>query len=112
MEGKDLSWDFIPDKAGFYVLAVSALDEQGRTARTEMDLYASGSEWVKWQNRNPENIEMVTDRDLYQPGDTAPDHGAVPPREGALSADHLSAKEFWKRESSISKGPLRSSTFP
>jgi uncharacterized protein YfaS (alpha-2-macroglobulin family) len=65
------TWEFTPDKAGYYTLAVSAKDKQGRTALTEMSLYASGSQWVKWQNRNPENIEMVTDRDLYRPGETA-----------------------------------------
>ena len=26
---------------------------------------------MKWQNRNPENIELVTDREIYNPGDTA-----------------------------------------
>ena len=71
MEGGKASWDFIPDRAGYYVLSARAVDDQGRTALTEMDLYASGSEWVKWQNRNPENIELVTDRDMYRPGDTA-----------------------------------------
>ncbi len=70
-DGTGFTWDFIPDRAGFYVLEVTAPDGEGRTARTEIDLYASGSEWVKWQNRNPENIEMVTDRELYNPGDTA-----------------------------------------
>lgn len=64
-------WDFVPDKAGYYTLEIIGRDGEGRIAKTEMTLYASGAQWVKWQNRDPGKIELVTDRDLYAPGDTA-----------------------------------------
>ena len=33
LKGGKFSWDFIPDRAGYYILSASATDEQGRTAR-------------------------------------------------------------------------------
>ena len=56
---------------GEYTLYFEYTDSEGRTARTDVDLYASGSGWVRRSGQTPREIKLVVDKDVYEPGETA-----------------------------------------
>ena len=56
---------------GRYTLFFIYTDEAGRPARTEIDFYATGSGWVQRASRTPSDINLIVDKSLYEPGDTA-----------------------------------------
>jgi hypothetical protein len=70
-EKEKLEFEITPPEAGEYVLRISAADEEGRGALSEIDFYATGSGYVQWNQADPRDIELVPDRELYSPGDTA-----------------------------------------
>lgn len=59
------------DEPGEYTLFFEYIDSRERRARTELDLYASGSGWVRRSGRTPREIDLIVDRDMYEPGETA-----------------------------------------
>ena len=71
VDGAWAGWAFVPESAGRYTLRLSARDEAGRIAVTEVSFYATGSQWVRWGSENADEITLVPDRDLYDVGDTA-----------------------------------------
>src|SRR5690606_31102865 len=46
-------------------------DREGRRQTTRDALYVVGDGWVSWQRNDTDRIELVPDRDRYQPGDVA-----------------------------------------
>ena len=59
------------DNPGRYKLFFEYIDAVGRTARTEIEFYATGSGWVQRASRTPSDINMIPDKELYSPGETA-----------------------------------------
>jgi uncharacterized protein YfaS (alpha-2-macroglobulin family) len=59
------------DDPGSYTLYFEYTDEKGRPARTEVNFYATGSGWVQQASRTPGDINMIVDKSIYEPGDTA-----------------------------------------
>jgi alpha-2-macroglobulin len=70
-ENGRMRFDITAPQAGQYVLRISALDEEGRSALSEIDFYATGSDYVQWDQSDPEDIELVPDKEEYAPGETA-----------------------------------------
>jgi uncharacterized protein YfaS (alpha-2-macroglobulin family) len=62
---------FKPDKAGFYLLKASAQDGRRNAVTTATDVYVTGKDYVPWQRRDDDALDLVADRDRYKPGDTA-----------------------------------------
>lgn len=62
---------FKPEKAGQYVMRLRAEDPAGRKIRTDLPFYVTGSQWINWGLSSPDAIELVPDRTMYAPGDTA-----------------------------------------
>jgi uncharacterized protein YfaS (alpha-2-macroglobulin family) len=62
---------FIPENGGIYKAKVVARDEGGNKAYTGAYLWVSSSETVAWRQTNDRKIELVVDKDSYQPGDVA-----------------------------------------
>jgi alpha-2-macroglobulin len=62
---------YTPEDTGEYNLKITAQDKEGREMVTDLSFYSSGSRWVRWASNNNEDINMVVDRDLYFPGETA-----------------------------------------
>lgn len=58
-------------KAGVYIVEVSARDRLGRTQVVRVDLWAGGREPVAWPRPATKVFEVTTDRDRYEPGETA-----------------------------------------
>ncbi|MBN2511282.1 MAG: hypothetical protein JXB03_13460 [Spirochaetales bacterium] len=60
-----------PPESGEYSLEFSATDENGRTVISRINFYATGSRYVQWNQGNPEEIELICDKDEYKSGETA-----------------------------------------
>ena len=62
---------FTPASGGIYVVAFSALDPGGRESRTSFMRWASGSDWVPWNDETQFKMDVIADRQRYSVGDTA-----------------------------------------
>jgi len=71
MDDGEVVVDLNVEEAGRYTLRFEYADEAGRPARTEIDFYATGSGWVQRASRTPSDINLIVDKDLYEPGETA-----------------------------------------
>jgi uncharacterized protein YfaS (alpha-2-macroglobulin family) len=65
------AWDFTPKAPGAYQLLLSAEDAQGRKQSAAADFYAYGEGEASWRRDDSDMIELVPDKEEYQPGDTA-----------------------------------------
>ncbi len=59
------------DEAGVYVVEVTAADKVGRTQTVRVDLFMAGDTPVTWQRPPSETVTVTTDKDRYDPGETA-----------------------------------------
>ncbi|MFW5718525.1 MAG: alpha-2-macroglobulin family protein, partial [Spirochaetota bacterium] len=64
-------YSFSVDDPGRYTLFFVSTDEMGRETRTEIPFYATGSGWVQTASQTPQDIDMVVDKSVYEPGETA-----------------------------------------
>jgi len=62
---------FTPEKGGVYKAKVTARDEFGNEAHSGANIWISSTNYVSWRQTNDRKIELVNDKDLYQPGETA-----------------------------------------
>jgi uncharacterized protein YfaS (alpha-2-macroglobulin family) len=56
---------------GHHQIRVTARDAAGRETASESFFYVSGDGPVVWNYKNPVQIDLVSDKSSYQPGDTA-----------------------------------------
>ena len=63
--------DFTPADGGLYVVSFAAKDSKGREARTSMTRWASGSDWVPWEDESRFKMDVIADKSRYSVGDTA-----------------------------------------
>lgn len=69
--GSNGTFSIKPENSGSYHLLVTGEDNQGRQTETKFYFYATGSEWIRWGGQNADQIELVADKDIYEPGETA-----------------------------------------
>jgi uncharacterized protein YfaS (alpha-2-macroglobulin family) len=62
---------FTVPEAGVYLVEVSASDKVGRTQTVRVDLFMAGDTPVTWQHPPSETVTVSTDKDRYDPGETA-----------------------------------------
>jgi uncharacterized protein YfaS (alpha-2-macroglobulin family) len=62
---------FTPDKGGVYVVTFRARDSKGRPVTTSLIRWASGRDWVPWNDENQFKMDVIADRSRYSVGDTA-----------------------------------------
>ena len=62
---------FTPKEPGFYVLQAEVTDAQKRKQTTRSSIYVVGDGWVSWQRNDSDRIDLVSDKPLYDVGDTA-----------------------------------------
>ncbi|HEY9594537.1 MAG TPA: MG2 domain-containing protein, partial [Spirochaetia bacterium] len=58
-------------KPGSYSIELSGKDRKGRESFTRINFYSTGSGDILWQRSDERQIEIVPDKKLYAPGDTA-----------------------------------------
>jgi uncharacterized protein YfaS (alpha-2-macroglobulin family) len=63
--------DLTPKKPGAYLVRADFKDPRGRLGRTTLTVYAHGPGYVPWRLKNQSKIELVPDRESYEPGDVA-----------------------------------------
>ncbi|MGE0352643.1 MAG: alpha-2-macroglobulin, partial [Gemmatimonadales bacterium] len=62
---------FTPPGGGVYQVSLTATDSRGRIARTSFNRWATGPDWVPWNDESQFKMDVVADRDRYSVGDTA-----------------------------------------
>jgi len=63
--------NFTPADGGMYVVGFTATDPRGREARTSLARWASGSDWVPWEDESRFKMDVIADKARYAVGDTA-----------------------------------------
>jgi uncharacterized protein YfaS (alpha-2-macroglobulin family) len=63
--------EFVPEKSGFYFLLAEGTDKLGNTITTTTSFYVTGPDYVPWERRDDDSIELVPDAENYRPGQTA-----------------------------------------
>jgi alpha-2-macroglobulin len=66
-----ISLSYRPEKAGLYILAAESRDARGNPISTSAFFYVTGGDYVSWDRRDDDTIELVADAAAYKPGDTA-----------------------------------------
>ena len=63
--------DIVAGKPGEYLLEASGKDSQGHDVLTSITFAVAGPGETVWNYRNPYAIDLVTDKESYEPGQTA-----------------------------------------
>jgi hypothetical protein len=58
-------------KAGSYAIELSGKDSKGRESFTRISFYSTGEDFIRWNSTDERQIEIVPDKKVYAPGDTA-----------------------------------------
>ncbi|NIS81796.1 MAG: hypothetical protein GTO14_16665 [Anaerolineales bacterium] len=65
------SVSFTPPVGGVYSAKATSRDKRGTQVRSSAYMWVSGANYVSWRRSNDHSIQLITDREDYQPGDTA-----------------------------------------
>jgi len=60
-----------PKAPGYHIVQAEVVDAQKRKQTTRTGLYVVGEGWVSWQRNDSDRIDLVTDKAVYDPGETA-----------------------------------------
>ena len=69
-DGKALV-SFTPTKGGAYKVTATGLDNRENSVRSATYLWVSDTSYVSWRQDNHDRIELVADKETYEPGDMA-----------------------------------------
>ncbi|HYC32611.1 MAG TPA: MG2 domain-containing protein, partial [Gemmatimonadales bacterium] len=62
---------FTPPAGGSYVVSLTAADSAGRPVSTSFFRWATGKDWVPWNDESQFKMDVIPDRTRYAVGDTA-----------------------------------------
>ena len=62
---------FTPKAPGLHIAQAEVTDAQKRTQVSRSSLYVVGDGWVSWQRNDSDRIDLVTDKAVYDVGETA-----------------------------------------
>lgn len=62
---------FTPEKTGYYFLLASGSDGLGNPITTTTYFYVTGTDYVPWERRDDDSVELVADEENYLPGGNA-----------------------------------------
>ena len=93
-------YDFTPEQGGVYKVVVTTRDDNGNETTASQIVWVSGTEYVQWRVNNDNTLDIVTDADDYNIGDTArilvtsPFQGTTEAlitveRDGVITSEHL-----------------------
>ncbi|MEQ8223527.1 MAG: MG2 domain-containing protein, partial [Candidatus Eremiobacterota bacterium] len=65
-----VSYDFVPEKEGYYQVICRAKDQNHNKVKKSIELYSyGGTDYYNWNNLN--KVDIIPDKHIYEPGDTA-----------------------------------------
>ncbi len=70
-ERAPVSISFTPEKSGFYIIQANGEDSRKNEIQSFAYFYVTGKDYVAWERRDDDMIELVSDKKNYKPGDTA-----------------------------------------
>jgi uncharacterized protein YfaS (alpha-2-macroglobulin family) len=59
------------EKSGFYLIAAEGEDNRKNKVTTTTYLYVTGKDYVPWERKDDDALELIADSDNYKPGDKA-----------------------------------------
>jgi hypothetical protein len=62
---------FQPEKSGFYLIFAEGQDGRKNKITTTTYVYVTGKDFVPWERKDDDTLELVADSDRYKPGDRA-----------------------------------------
>ncbi len=62
---------FVPTKSGLYLFAVEGKDARGNPVTSSTYVYVTGDDYVSWERRDDDAVDLVADAGEYKPGETA-----------------------------------------
>ncbi len=62
---------FTPETSGLYLFSVAGKDGRGNLVTSSTYVYVTGDDYVSWERRDDDTVELVADAEEYKPGDTA-----------------------------------------
>jgi uncharacterized protein YfaS (alpha-2-macroglobulin family) len=62
---------FVPPNGGVYKAIVTTRDDKGNPNKASAYLWVAGEDYIPWRQTNDRSFELITDKDKYEPGDTA-----------------------------------------
>ncbi len=62
---------FVPENGGVYKAKVSTQDDDGNIARSGASIWISSDDYVAWRQTDDRGINLVPDKEEYQPGEIA-----------------------------------------
>ena len=62
---------FKPEKSGLYVLSAAGKDGRGNPVTSSTYVYVTGDDYVSWERRDDDSVELIADAGEYKPGETA-----------------------------------------
>jgi len=62
---------FTPEEGGTYKVIATGVDRAGNEVRSSTFTWVSGRSYISWRRDNNDRIDLVTDKQQYQVGDTA-----------------------------------------
>ncbi|MGA2640329.1 MAG: alpha-2-macroglobulin family protein [Spirochaetia bacterium] len=65
------SVELATQKSGSYAIELSGKDAKARESFTRLTFYSTGSDEIIWQRSDERQLEIVPDKKIYAPGDTA-----------------------------------------
>ena len=66
-----VSCRFTPAAGGTYIVSFRATDEAGRAASTSFYRWATGKDWIPWNDESQFKMDLIPDKTRYAVGDTA-----------------------------------------
>ncbi len=62
---------FLPGKSGLYLFSAEGKDGRGNPVTSSTFIYVTGNDYVSWERRDDDTVELVADAREYKPGETA-----------------------------------------
>ena len=62
---------FTPAEGGTYIVSFTATDERKRPVSTSFYRWATGKDWIPWNDENQFKMDLIPDKTRYTVGDTA-----------------------------------------
>jgi hypothetical protein len=62
---------FIPSHGGVYKAVITVKDSKGNTQQASAYTWVSSDQYISWRQTNDRSFNLIADKDLYAPGDTA-----------------------------------------